>query len=154
MPTATPDRVLDKFRRLHTRFSGSDRTVSFVKYTITAGDFWGEENTVTTLETTIDPPAIVRDQPGEDLLDAFNSGIAQDERLFIVVADSFVARTPTATLAQRAEDFILQRADGKKGGIKYGNTIYAIRRFFARPIIGSVPARFVILGVAQKKSET
>lgn len=156
MPTATPDRVLDKFNRLHVKLGGSDAVVKFVLYDNTSQtDPYAEpsELIIDATETAVSPQPQIKDQPDEDLAFAFSSGIGADERLFIFVTDSFVTRTPTDTLKARAETFLYERSgDPQKGGILYGTDLYAIKRFFARPIIGTIPARYIILAAKVKDS--
>lgn len=153
MPRAEPNRVLDKFRKLHDRIGGSDRPVFFLKFTNAIQDYFKDSSYVTET-TTISPQPVIKDQPGEDIAAAFGGGIFSDQRIFIVLADSFQARLPLDTLSQRCEDFILERTGQDRGGILYGSTIYTIERFFAKPILGTVAARYFILARAQKDSSS
>jgi len=158
MPSATSSRVLRKFRKLHKKIRGADRVCKFVKFTNAVEDYWSADPSVTEL-TTIDPQPVVKDQDkarftsfgNEVVQESFFGGITEDQRIFIVLADSFVPRNPVETLSQRCEDFILERTGQEKGGILYGNTIYTIERFFGNPILGSVVARYFILATAHKK---
>lgn len=156
MPAATPDRVLDKFTRLHTRLAGVDAIVKFILYDNTdITDPYAEPSEITLdpTETDVDPQPVIKDQPDEDLAPAFGGGIGADERLFQFVTDSFVNRVPLDTLKSRAEAFLYARTgDARKGGILYGDELYIIKRFFARPILGSIPARYVVLAVRNKSS--
>lgn len=153
MPVAKGPRILSKFRRAHKRLRGADKPVSFVKFVNTVLDPF--KSPVTSSESiTIDPQPVVTDQPGEDIVNAFAGGIMPDQRIFTVVADSFIDRDPIDTLGQRCDDFILSISGQNRGGIQYGNDVYTIERFFARPILGGIPARYVILARAQKKNES
>lgn len=156
MPRATPLRVLRKFRRLHIRLGGSDRPVSFLKFTNAVEDEY-TDSASTTEETLLNAPAVIKDQSslysgkiGDEMALAFPGGISSDERIFIFLADSFQPRNPTATLSQRCEDFLYARKGQDRGGIKYGNTVYTIERIFTRPILGTVAARYFVLARAQK----
>lgn len=156
MPRATARRVLRKFDRLHDRLGGSDRAVTFLKFTNAVGDEY-TDSAVTIEETTLTHPAVIKDQSslysgkiGEEMALSFPGGISSDERIFIFVADSFQERNPTSTLSQRCEDFLYARKGQDRGGIKYGNTIYTIERIFTRPILGTVAARYFVLARAQK----
>lgn len=160
MPTATSSRVLRKFRKLHKKIRGSDRVCSFVRFINAVEDYWTADPTFTEI-TAIDPQPVIKDQDkarfvsfgNEIQQESFFGGISEDQRIFIVLADSFVPRAPVETLSQRCEDFILARKGQTKGGILYGETIYVIERFFANPILGSVAARYYILGTAHKGVE-
>lgn len=149
MPIASPERVLSKFRRLHERIGGSDRVVSFIKYNNAVEDYYTAPSDLPEI-TTVTPQPVVKDQPGEDLQNAFPGGIFADQRLFTFLADSFVDRLPLSTLSKRCEDFLIARSGQTQGGILYGDTVYAIERFFARPIIGTVAARYIVLASSQK----
>lgn len=158
MPTATPLRVLKKFRKLHKKIHGSDRVCSFVKYTNATEDYFTQPTTSMEV-TTIDPQPVVKDQDrprfksfesGAIISESLFGGISGDQKIFIVLADSFVPRLPIDTLSQRCEDFLLERTGLEKGGMLYGNTVYTIEKMFADPIIGSVAARYYLLTRATK----
>lgn len=157
MPRATSGRVLRKYKKLHRKYGGSDRVCKFVKFTNAVEDNWTADSTVT--ETTeIDPQPVVKDQDkarftsfgSEPTGETFFGGITEDQRIFIILAHSFVPRDPVATLSQRCEDFLLERTGPTRGGILYGDTIYTIERFFGSPILGNVVARYFILAVSHK----
>lgn len=151
MPAATPDRVLNKFRKLHTKLRGSDKIVSFLKFTNTYKDPFTSQTSVVEEETLVDPQPIIKDQVDENLAASFGGAISKDQKIFIFVVDSFISRTPIDTLANRAMTFLLERSGQNIGAIKYGDDLYVITELFARPIMGSIPARFFVLGTAQKK---
>jgi hypothetical protein len=156
---ATSGRVLKKFRRLHKKLHGSDRVCSFVKFTNAVEDYYTASTT--SIETTpIDPQPVVKDQDrprfmsfehGAVISESLFGGISADQRIFIVLADSFVPRLPIATLSERCEDFILARTGQDKGGILYGKTVYTIEKMMGNPTIGSVTARYYLLCRAVKK---
>lgn len=151
MPIAKPDRVLRKFAKLHNKLRGFDRDVQFVKFTNAVTDYSVEPTTLAEYYTpTI--PVIIKDQPDKDLQQSFPGGIGHDQKIFIFVADALVTRLPTATLSFRAENFLIERTGQSKGGIVYGNTTYTIEKFVAKPILGTIVARYAILASAQKEN--
>lgn len=151
MPETNPDRILDKFRRLHQRLKGSGATVSILKYTNTVVDDHALPSASSTAQLTPDPQPIIEDQPGEDLLKAFGGSISPDERIFRFVSDTLVTRNPTSTLEQRAWDFLAERTGQTKGAIQYGSTLYTIMQVVVGPIIGGVPAWLTVRARAQKR---
>lgn len=152
MAIANPNRVLNKFAKLHRKLKGYDRDLQFVKFTNAVTDLFSAPAELSEFYTpTI--PVIVKDQPDKDMQQSFPGGIANDQKLFIFVADSLVARVPLATLSFRAENFLLERTGQSKGGIVYGNTTYAIERIVAKPILGSIAARYILLASAQKQDQ-
>lgn len=157
MPTATPDRVLGKFRKLHTKLRGADRICKFVKFTNAVEDYFTAPTTA--VETTaIIPPPVIKDQDrprfitfgAENISETLFGGITEDQRIFIVLADSFQPRQPVATLSQRCEDFLFERTGANKGGILYGETFYVIEKMIGSPILGGVVARYYLLCRASK----
>jgi hypothetical protein len=141
---------LGKYRKLFKKLGGSDRPVSFLRYTNTVIDKFKPPG-VTTETFTIDPPPIIQDQPGEDISAYFGGGIEQDQRIFKILADSFVDRLPTNTLSDRCEEFLSSITGQQKGGIQYGSAVYIIERGFVKPILGRVQAQYIILARAYKK---
>ena len=155
--SATPERVLGKFRKLHKKLGGYDRVVSLLKFTNAIEDQYIQSTTIVET-TTVDPPPVIKDKftallknLGDPISAAFAGGMSDDQRIFIFLADSFVTRLPIETLSERCEDFLFSRKGQDKGGILYGKTIYTIERITASPIIGKVAARYFVLARAQKQ---
>lgn len=152
MPLLTPERVLDKVHRLHSRLNGSEGAVSFVLDEITSTDFFGDSDSVSPTTTSVSPVPIVRDVADDELREAFGSEIGPDSRFFTFVSDSLVSRNPTSTLSQRAQDFLLERANARSGRIVYNNRHYVIKGFVAKLIVAGIPVWFVVHAVAQRRS--
>jgi hypothetical protein len=157
MPQADPDRVLDKVGKLHNRYQGSDRTILFLKFDNTYTDPFKAPLQSEPEETEIDEekPAIVMDQPDEQIAGAFDGALRQDQKIFKFVADSFRDREPLATLSDRCETFLTERTGQESGGILYGDVIYTIDRFFVPAMftIGEVAAQYVVVATAWKRAD-
>jgi hypothetical protein len=155
MPRANPNRVLNKIGKLHNRYQGSDRPVKFLKFDNTHTDFYKPGIQSEPEITELDPrkPAIIMDQPDEEIAASFDGALRQDQKIFKFVADSFQQREELSTLSDRCEDFLTERMGQEKGGILYDDVIYTIDRFFVPSIliIGEVAAQYVVVATAWKR---
>jgi hypothetical protein len=148
MADLDPETILDKFDDLHERIGEFGSLVRLVKHTITSGD--ETTNIVSTPSfTTLTFPARVFDQPDESLLPSFPGGLQADEKIFVLVSDSFVARLPLDTLERRARQFLADRTGRDRGGVEYAGIVYQIHRFFVKKYLGTIPIEFVVHAKAQ-----
>lgn len=160
MPGVNANRILKKFEKLHRKYKGNDRPVSFVKYGNAQLGLYKQPVRLADTITPIVPPPIIKDQPDEDIAASFGGGIESDQKIFKVIPTSFVAKVPDgmttaegiASLSDRAEQFLLGITGQTKGCIRYGTTDYSIEKIVVRLSIGQVQTQYLILARAIKKA--
>lgn len=131
-----PSKILDKLQRGFAKINGAARETKIVKFTITRQSDFDQANTLED-PLTITPPPIVLDQQlvfsnpnvGDfTLAQSFGAALEQDEKIFLIISDCLVERTPIETLALRSEQFLRERSL-ENGCIEYGEDRYTIVSF-------------------------
>jgi hypothetical protein len=152
MAIATPERIKVKVDKLHTRLRGfGTESITLVKYDNTVVDDFAAPTATSITTTTLSPLPIVEDQPGDDIKKYFSGALQKDERLFRLPPWSFVSFTPTATLEDRALEFLLARKGQDKGGLVYGGVVYTILEIHMPIYAGGIPLWMIVIGKAQRK---
>lgn len=146
----TPSQILNKFRKLHTKLKGSDRSVSIANVTRVAKDPFKRQTAATYDFVEISPLPIVTDTPDLQMLQTIGGSLGKDQKIFLFLADSLVDREPIETLGERIETLLSSMTGVGRGAIKHGETLYSISLY--RPmnaIIGVVP-QWIVVGETVK----
>lgn len=142
MSSYSPEQILDKFAELHNRYIGADRPVSIAKVSTfnVVEPFADQDETYSWQYFEVTPVPIVTDTPDLETWDYIGGSVGPDEKIFIFLADSLVARDPIATLGQRVEAFLKPLVGLRGGAIKYGDVLYSVKYFLpSQGIIGVIP---------------
>jgi hypothetical protein len=160
MANRSPERVLAKFRRLHTRYRGSDRPVSIAKVSrLPAKDRFQKPSSAPGLVefVEIEPLPIVKDTADKDLQQTIGSAIGRDEKVFVFLADSLVERDPVSTLGARVEAYLKALSGQGRGVIRHGepeddgiHDEYSIKAYYAGKTLIGVTPQWLVLASAIK----
>lgn len=148
----TADSIMDKIGAAHDKVQGTAETVVLVRYfTVRESDFVQPQ--ITPEETPLTHPPIVHNTIPEHLMPSFDTQLAADEKLFVLVTDSFVPRQPIATMSRRAAAFLRERAGTERGAIRYGDTDYSFDEITpVAEALGIIP-QFAVRARAQVKRD-